>query len=187
VTERALSATQLDLRRITSPEVSLDRLITADEVRQEHQDLRPLGDVALSGRVVKKGDRYQLTGRLLATLELECSRCLELFRLPIDVEVDLSYVPEPEPQAVAAPSDEIELTDEDLTTAYYKDDVLDLAHMVREQFYLAMPMRPLCRDTCRGLCSQCGTNLNGETCGCQTEWQDPRLDALRSLIEKQDR
>jgi uncharacterized protein len=64
--------------------------------------------------------------------------------------------------------------------------VLDLAHMLREQFYLAMPMRPLCREDCRGLCPQCGTNLNVDSCGCTRERHDPRFDGLRTLIEKQD-
>jgi uncharacterized protein len=105
--------------------------------------------------------------------------------MPVDIEVDLTYVPHPD-AAASAGTDEVELNDEDLTTAYYRDDVLDLADMLREQFYLAMPMRPLCRDTCRGLCAHCGANLNIDTCGCQSEWQDPRLAGLRTLIDKQD-
>jgi uncharacterized protein len=186
VTDRALSATQFDLRRMTTPEVALDRLFTAADVRQEHDDLRPVGEVAFSGRVQKTGERYRLAGRVLATLELDCGRCLEPFRLPIDVEVDLTYMSQPDAAADAA-SDDVELGTEDLTTAYYQDEVLDLAHMLREQFYLALPMRPLCREACRGLCPQCGTNLNAETCGCRSDWQDPRLAPLRNLIEKQDR
>jgi uncharacterized protein len=190
VTERALSTTQLDLRRITAPEVAVDRLFAAADVRQGHEDLRPLGEVAFSGRVQKQGgDRYRLTGRVLATLELDCGRCLEAFRLPLDVEVDLTYVPQPAASAAAseADADEVELGAEDLTTAYYQDEILDLAHMLREQFYLALPMRPLCREACRGLCPQCGTNLNVDTCACRAEWQDPRLAPLRSLLEKEDR
>lgn len=185
VTERALPATQLDLRRITSPETPIDRIFSADEVRDGQDDLRPVGDVAFSGRILRKDHRYQVMGRILATLELECSRCVEPFRFPVDLEVDLTYVPHPG-DAAEASGDEVELNDEDLTTAFYRDEVLDLGHLVREQFYLAIPMQPLCREACRGLCPQCGINLNTETCGCQAAWQDPRLSGLRALIDKQD-
>jgi uncharacterized protein len=109
--------------------------------------------------------------------------------MPVDVEVDLTYVPQPVGGPEAPPGrgqEEIELAAEDLTTAYYRDDVLDLAHMLREQFYLVMPMRPLCRDECRGLCAQCGTNLNLQTCGCTSAWQDPRLAGLRTLIDRRN-
>ena len=185
MTDRALPATHIDLRRVTSPETPVDRLFSADEVRDGHDDLRPVGDVAFSGRILRKDQRYQVTGRILATLELECGRCLEHYRFPLDLEVDLTYVPHPGGTA-AGSDEEVELTDEDLTTAFYRDEMLDLGHLLREQFYLVMPMRPLCSDTCRGLCPQCGVNLNTESCGCQPVWQDPRLAGLRAIIDKQD-
>jgi uncharacterized protein len=52
---------------------------------------------------------------------------------------------------------------------------------MREQMYLALPMKPLCRDDCRGLCPTCGANLNLAACGCKNEWEDPRLAVLRKL------
>jgi uncharacterized protein len=56
-----------------------------------------------------------------------------------------------------------------------------LNELLREQFYLALPMKPLCRDACAGLCSQCGTNLNTGTCQCTPQWEDPRLAPLKGL------
>ena len=100
--------------------------------------------------------------------------------LPIDTQVDLTYVPHPSQAA----EDEVELSQDDLTTAFYRDQTLDLAEMVREQFYLALPMRPLCREECKGLCPQCGTNLNQGTCACDVRWEDPRLAGLRTLLKK---
>ncbi len=78
--------------------------------------------------------------------------------------------------------DEQEVEEEDLDTSYYRDDQIDLNELLREQFYLALPMKPLCREDCRGLCPQCGTNLNTGTCTCATEWEDPRLAALKGLV-----
>ena len=55
---------------------------------------------------------------------------------------------------------EREIEEDDLTTAFYEDDEIDLGQLMHEQFYLALPMKPLCRDDCKGLCAMCGTNLN---------------------------
>jgi uncharacterized protein len=52
---------------------------------------------------------------------------------------------------------------------------------MREQFYLALPMKPLCSEGCKGLCAMCGTNLNKGSCDCKREWEDPRLAALKEL------
>ena len=69
----------------------------------------------------------------------------------------------------------------DLDAAFYENDEIDLGQLMGEQFYLSLPMKPLCKDDCKGLCSTCGTNLNKATCDCNTQWEDPRLAALRAL------
>ena len=126
----------------------------------------------------------------------------------MDTTVDLTYIPEPTPvvpargdrqsgcpatdapkrpaKAAKAPPvvEEVELQDEDLDTAFYRDHVLDLAEMLREQFYLALPMQPLCRPDCQGLCPTCGIDRNVETCQCKTEWMDPRLSVLKTLVTR---
>jgi uncharacterized protein len=83
-----------------------------------------------------------------------------------------------------AVEEDMELQDEDLDTAYYRDHVLDLAEMLREQFYLALPMQPLCRPDCQGLCPSCGIDRNVDTCQCQTDWVDPRLAPLKAILTR---
>jgi uncharacterized protein len=185
VTDRALTSTQLDLRTVTAAEIPIRRTFTADELRPaeaaDRDDMKILGNVTFDGVLQKKDHRFRLKGRVQAALELTCGRCAEPFSWPVDTEIDLTYVPQP--SANATPADaEIELNDEDLTTAYYRDHVLDFGEMLREQFYLAMPMRPLCTEDCKGLCPHCGTNLNVATCDCDVRWQDPRLAGLQSLL-----
>jgi uncharacterized protein len=185
VTNRALTTTQLDLRTVTASEIPIRRTFTAAELHTkpepDAEDLRILGDVRFDGVLQKKDQRFRLKGRVQATLELTCGRCAEPFAWPVDTEVDLTYVPQPSGGAHPADPD-VELQEEDLTTAYYRDHVLDFGEMLREQFYLAMPMRPLCGDDCKGLCPHCGTNLNVATCACDVRWQDPRLVGLQSLL-----
>jgi uncharacterized protein len=97
--------------------------------------------------------------------------------MPVDAPFDLRFLP-----ASAASADaEREVEEEDLETSFYRDDRIDLNELLREQFYLALPMKPLCTEECRGLCPQCGINLNTGTCGCEVPWEDPRLAPLKDL------
>lgn len=143
-------------------------------------DFRVAAPVSLVFDIFKDKQQFRLAGRVNTTLELTCSRCLEPFVWPVDVTFDLRYMP----LGVEPASGEREIEDDDMTTAYYENDVIDLGQLMQEQFYLTLPMKPLHSDQCRGLCPVCGTNLNREACGCKTQWQDPRLAALRALKEE---
>jgi uncharacterized protein len=79
---------------------------------------------------------------------------------------------------------EREIEEDDLSTAFYENEEIDLGQLMREQFYLSLPMKPLCGPDCKGLCPICGTNLNRGTCECKREWDDPRFSALRELKTK---
>lgn len=175
---------------MTTPEVAVDRVYSPADLDlrpatgEPGDDYRVKGDVRFSGRVRKlDGERFRLQGTVRAMLELDCSRCLEPFELPVVADVELSYVPQ---TAAVAQAPDVELGEDDLTTAYYHDHVLDLGEMIREQLTLALPMRPLCAEDCKGLCPQCGTNLNRGTCSCDVRWEDPRLAGLRSLLENKE-
>jgi uncharacterized protein len=141
---------------------------------------RVVAPVQLAFEVHKDGKQFRLVGGVQTTLGLGCSRCLEDFTLPVDASFDLLYLP----HAENAGEGEVEVEDDDLGTAFYHDEEIDLGQLMREQFYLALPMKPLCRESCRGLCPQCGTNLNSGTCTCSPTWTDPRLEGLRALIDK---
>lgn len=145
----------------------------------EGADFSITAPVELSFDIRKQGDEYRLEGRVVTTLEVGCSRCLESFPLPVACEFDLRYLP----QVANAGEGEREVDPDDLTVAFYRDEVIDLGHLMSEQFYLVMPMKPLCSTGCRGLCPSCGTNLNRSSCGCDTSWHDPRLEGLRALLE----
>jgi uncharacterized protein len=105
---------------------------------------------------------------------------VEPFELPFDASFDLRYVPVVENSGER----ELEIEDEDLATAYYREGLLDLIDLLREQFQLALPMKPLCTEDCRGLCPECGTNLNRVDCGCAPKWEDPRLAPLKGLLNR---
>jgi uncharacterized protein len=168
---------QLDLSKIRQPQQRFDRTFNPVDVSMADDAYRIVAPVELGFDIHKDKDKFRLVGRVKTTLELPCSRCLEPYSLPVDQEFDLRYHPHSEASAEA----ETEVEDEDLETSFYRDEQIDLNDLLREQFYLALPMKPLCREDCKGLCPQCGTNLNTDTCDCSTEWEDPRLAALKQL------
>jgi len=168
---------QLDLTRYRKPLNQFARTFQPEEVADEGDAYRIVTPSDLAFEIHKDKDRFRLVGTVAAELELSCSRCLESFRLPIASLFDVRYLPASEASADV----EREVDDEDLETSYYRNREIDLNELLREQFYLALPMKPLCGEHCRGLCAQCGTNLNADSCDCAPVWDDPRLTALRGL------
>lgn len=172
----------LDVSRLREPLERIERVLPGSAF-DATDDFAVRGDVSLAVEIQKDRDRYRLVGTVRATLELGCSRCLEGYAVPVDAAFDLRYLP----QSANAGDEEQEIAEDDLSTAFYRDEVIDLGQLVREQFYLVLPMKPLCRPDCRGLCPQCGTNLNRDRCGCTGGWVDPRLDGLRALLPEKQR
>jgi uncharacterized protein len=171
---------KLDLTRYRQPVSHFARTFQPGEVASEDGTYHIVAPVELEFDIHKDKDKFRLEGHLRTELELTCSRCLEPYRFAVDGDIDQRYLP-----ASAASTDpEREVQEDDLETSYYSDDQIDLAELMREQFYLGLPMKPLCRDDCRGLCPQCGTNLNTGTCDCSPVWEDPRLAALKAIKEK---
>ena len=147
----------------------------------QDDEYRVSAPVELSMRVEKAGgDAFRVTGRAVTTLELACSRCVEPFEIPVDAEFDLRYIPHRQNIGEG----EREIVEEDLATAYYREGLLDIVELLREQFQLALPMKPLCSDECRGLCPECGANLNRVACECEPRWEDPRLAPLKGLLNR---
>ena len=170
---------KLDLRTIKGPRDRVRRVFPGASFSQGGDNQYRVADtVTLDLDVRRDGGKLRVAGRLDATLELWCCRCLEPFRWVVGVDVDLLYLPASENTGVA--EDRIE--ESDLSTAFYRDDQIDLGQLMDEQFQLALPMKPLCRDDCRGLCAVCGGNRNTTACQCVERWEDPRLAALKSLL-----
>jgi uncharacterized protein len=169
----------LDLSQIRQPETDLARRYEPSAFASTEKDFQVVAPVELHATVHKDKARFRLVGTLTTVLQLPCSRCLESFQLPVDANFDLRYLPMSE--NVGA---ERETEEDDLSEAFYRDDVIDLRQLMEEQFYLALPMKPLHSPDCKGLCPNCGTNLNVASCDCQVRWEDPRLAGLKALMNR---
>lgn len=168
----------LDLRRIQGPREHVERACGPDQFDARGDDFRVVDPIALAFDVEKTGDAFRLAGRVTTTLELGCSRCLEAYRLPVSAAFDLRYLP----QSSNRGGEEEEVADEALDVAFYEGETIDLGQMILEQFYLVLPMKPLCRPECQGICPVCGANRNVVACGCDAKWDDPRLAPLKGLL-----
>jgi uncharacterized protein len=171
----------LDVARLREGSDPLERTIAASELAPE-EDYRVVAPVVLEATVAKDKAKVRIVGHASTTLEFACSRCLDGFEMPVDARFDLLYLPAVE----SHDAEEIEVREEDINTAFYKEGVIDLAELLHEQLYLMLPMKPLCRESCQGLCPVCGINRNVTTCSCETRWEDPRFAGLKALLRESD-
>jgi uncharacterized protein len=172
-----MSELLLDVGQMRDPEARIERTFAAGVLPTDQSICRISAPVALDVMVRKDRMQFRLVGRVTTAIELTCSRCLEDFSMPVDEAFDVLYLP----HAPAGPGEERMVEDDDLSTAFYEDNVIDLGQLMQEQCYLAVPMKPLCKDDCRGLCPVCGTNFNTGSCECRPTWVDPRLTVLEQL------
>ncbi|MEE2636745.1 MAG: DUF177 domain-containing protein [Acidobacteriota bacterium] len=176
-----VSSCFLDLQEIQQPTTQVQRTFSATALGTHDEEQYRLAAPATLDAILKKDDtKYHLLGRIDATLQLQCARCLEPYPTDVSVELDLLYVAATENRG--EPESQVE--ESDLSTAYFRDDRIDLGQLVREQFQLSLPMKPLCRDECRGLCVVCGGNRNVTVCECDETWEDPRFAGLKHLLKQ---
>ena len=131
-------------------------------------------DISVKGELLCAGnDRVSLTGKVSARADTRCSRCLEPASFPITAELDAVFDRQPDPE------------DPDLYS--FEASTIELTDAVRDALLLSMPMRVLCKEDCKGLCSQCGANLNRTTCTCHegAEVTNP-FSALKNIVLKDE-
>jgi len=143
----------------------------------EFHQVEPL-DVQATAELVD--GQIRIFGQLHTRLEQVCARCLETVFEEVSKSFDLYY----RPVATIAKEEEIRLSLDDTEIAFFESEGLFLADVLAEQVNLAIPMKVICRSDCRGLCPQCGANLNNEECRCEARAADPRLAPLARF--KQD-
>ena len=152
-------------------------------------EIRQSGDINTSGRaqlVREQHGKHELikdirvAGDFSIRVELACARCLEPLAQNVAKKFDLLY----RPQGSDAGREELSVTAAEAEVAYYQGEGLLLEDVLREQILLALPLRAICKEECKGLCPRCGKNLNFEQCSCAEPLEDPRWAALKEIREK---
>jgi uncharacterized protein len=151
----------------------------------------PVDDPTAGGGVIEldlyaDGTTMFASGTIKGELRVACGRCVAPATIKIDDKLRVTFVPgTDDPVAVeaeveAGDSEGLELEEDDLDLFHYDGETVDLEPLIREQFVLAVPYAPLCREDCKGLCPQCGADRNATACACESPL-DPRFAALRGL------
>jgi len=156
------------------------------------EDLRQVEALRTAGRAQLVEEQHgknkivkdiRLNGRLATRVQLACARCLEPVQQNVDHQFDLLY----RPQGADAGREEPSVTAAEAEVSYYQGEGLLLEDVLQEQVLLALPLKAICRDDCKGLCPHCGKNLNAEQCACAEPVEDPRWSALKDIRGKLDR
>lgn len=152
----------------------------------ERDEIAAVGPVTIELRA-EKGPlpgEYIADGTAAFTADFSCSRCVEPYPVANRSAFHVRFRPRPVASA-SGEEEEIEITEaEELDVEYYAERQVSLRDLAIEQIQLSVPMKPLCDESCLGLCPQCGANRNRESCDCEKSVADPRWVALQGIREE---
>ena len=129
--------------------------------------------------VTREYENIRVTGRVTAPLGLSCSRCLVDY--PSFVDTNFTIFFRKDSIKTVSTEDELELGEMDLLSSTYSGDEIDLTPEIEEQVAMEIPVKPLCSEECKGLCHQCGTDLNISSCSCSKEPVSITFSALKNF------
>lgn len=131
-------------------------------------DLPVCDPVKIKLHLAQAGDRVRLLGTVSSALVRTCSRCDSEFVAPLEAGIEEYFIPAHSPEARFNQA----LSAEEMNVFTYEDNHIDLVEVIRQNLISAIPMRPLCKEDCKGLCPFCGQDLNLKDCGCAESTKD---------------
>ena len=126
-------------------------------------------------------DLFEVQGAFQTRVRLTCSRCLKDFDTSFKSEFELTYTKELASITETSVEEEVEMRIEDIGLLYFRGEEINLLGGIQEQVVLAFPQRFLCTEACKGLCTQCGADLNQGECGCKVAPATNKFTALKDL------
>jgi uncharacterized protein len=122
-------------------------------------------------------DHIRITGKIEGHLQVSCHRCLKSFPLFLNEPVDIYLI---EKERVSG-EEEQELQPEETLYEFFDGEVIEVDQLVAEQIFLALPVKVLCSEDCKGICPGCGANLNEEACQCGADRRQSPFAKLKSI------
>ncbi len=166
--------------RITLAELEIHRVSVSESYRPGSLDyhgaeFRQTAPLRINATAELLGAEIHIWGRLETRLEAPCDRCLGQVEIPVSSDFDLFY----RPLRSIAREEDIEIPDDEMEVGFFTGDGIELADVATEQVILSMPMKVICSPECRGLCPECGANLNLTQCGCAPRRKDSPFASLQ--------
>ncbi len=173
----------VDLTKLENSQIEFDLSIGPDKIDFESEFVSGNRDVGFKGTLDNREHWTLVEGEINAQLDIACSRCLEKVETPVTLDFESAFIT----MANLTEENEIELEVQALDVSIFEGNKIDLAEVAREQILLALPAQVLCKDDCKGLCTECGANKNLKSCKCDESSVDSRWSALDKLkIDKDE-
>ncbi|NPV92155.1 MAG: DUF177 domain-containing protein [Firmicutes bacterium] len=153
-------------------------------LKTEYEDVGFVEPLTVEVEAVNTGNVILVDLAASSTVRLECSCCLAPIEYPLHLKLNLAFVHQDDLAELGIEND-LEADDEEYYQVY-KDQPFDIGELVAEHLLVSLPMKPVCREDCKGLCSMCGKDLNLGACGCEETTIDPRMEVLRGLLGSSD-
>ncbi len=160
--------------KVTGAEVKLDTSVGFSDAEFLGESYRFEEPLCVRGRVYNNGQSLVLEADVTGKMKTECARCLD------EVEVDVAF----SVHELLSQREENETDNEDIIL--FDGYEIELDDIVADNFLMNVSGRYLCDDDCRGLCPECGHNLNHGDCGCNNDYIDPRWQALADILNQQE-
>lgn len=171
-----------DIEEIPEGGLNFDVLAEKEQFEIDQQDCFLSDAVKVKGVLTRIERDICFSGDLHALLQLTCTRCLKPFPFKVESKIQVHFVPRTKEPS---PGSEVEIKETDIEQEIYEEDRIDLSGPIRDQILLEVPLMHLCQEDCKGICSECGIDLNSNQCECQTEGAiDPRFAVLKNLKDK---
>ncbi len=172
----------MKLVRSQIPEAGCEVVYTADPTSFDDlgDGVCRLEPVQVRARVDPERMGIRLHGRFSTVLWLQCGRCLTEFSLAVSAPFEVLLMPPKAANGAVQEGQEVQLAEADLVVTPLEGDRINVTEWVREQLLLEVPLVPLCKVDCSGLCATCGADLNTGPCECDAP-VDPRFAVLAKL------
>jgi len=161
-----IDISDLNRKKILKKDVHL--ILEPGTLLVEDEDVLFSEPVKLDITISSIGEILNLDGKLSAELVFTCSRCLESFTYHVDLEIHEKF------------SNKLNDNDEDIIL--FDSESINITNIIENNIVMALPMKKLCNEECKGLCPNCGTNLNIHSCNCNNSDIDIRLAELKNLF-----
>jgi uncharacterized protein len=168
---------RIELENLEGRKGDFAHVYQPDELNPVDERVNLATPATVSGQVRLEGNEVLVQGHIETRAQLECDRCLKPVELPVSADFALEYITgaDYESSSVAA------LSEEEMSVSVFDGAAIDVDEIVKEQILLAVPARTLCREDCKGICPECGIDLNTGACNCTPKEVDPRWAALKKF------
>ena len=170
---------RIELENLEGSKGDFAHVYQPDDLNPVDEQVSLIAPAAVNGKIRLSGNDVSVNGHVETRVQVECDRCLKPVELPVNADFALEYISDSDYESSQA----VELTEAEMSVSVFDGAAIDVDEIVKEQILLAVPTRMLCREDCKGICPECGTDRNTGECTCVTNDIDPRWAALKNLTK----